>query len=210
MMNKHLSFIDVSHEVTKADGSNDGIWYFKDRLNLKEDLIIGFSPTNYHCFIVSGEQEFHARFSINPCKVQPSRKDNVRAALFFRFKGLPQADLERFQEFLLKMKNKRTPSCHVGLLQVLSIGLGLTIPTTKLEKATPKSFLKSLWERGLIDQNGNAVPYEVYSSRTKSPAAIMKDIDYIELRYSWVFWLSRLHFFFLKLYSPSLIVRREV
>lgn len=210
MMNKDLSFIDVSDEVTKADGSNDGIWYFKDRLNLSEDLIIGFSPTNYHCFIISGEHEFHARFSINPCKVQPSRKDNVRAALFFRFRGLPQSDLINFQEFLVKMKNKRTPSCHVGLLQVLSVGLGLTIPRTKLEKATPKSFLKTLWQHGLVNKNGNPITYEVYSSRKKTPAMIMEDIERIEAKYSWVFWLSRLHFFFLKFYSPSLTVRREV
>lgn len=209
MMNKNLSFIDVSHEVTKPDGSNDGIWYFNDRLNLKEDLIIGFSPTNYHCFVISGDQEFHARFSINPCKVQPARNDNVRAALFFRFRGIPIEDLEKFQAFLLKMKNRRTPSCHVGLLQVLALGLGLTIPKTKLEKATPKSFLKNLWERGLVDKNGNAISYEVYSSRTKSPKMIMEDIDRIEAKYSWVFWLSRLHFFFLKFYSPSIIVRRE-
>ena len=80
-MNNVHTYINVSHEVTKEDGSNNGIWYFGDKINLEEDLIIGLSPTNYHCFVISGEQEFHARFSINPCKLQPSRKDNIRAAL---------------------------------------------------------------------------------------------------------------------------------
>lgn len=208
-MNKALNFIDVSKEVTKTDGTNDGIWFFGDRLNLNEDLIIGFSPTNYHCFIICRNQEFHARFSINPCKVQAARKDSVRAALFFRFKGLPLKDLENFENFLIKMKNRRTPSCHVGLLQVLSAGIGLHVPKTKVESATPKSFLKTLWQRGLVDKNGKPVNFEVYSSRSKTPQMIMADIEMIELRYSWVFWLSKLHFFFLKLFKPTIVVKSE-
>ena len=66
------NIINVFHEVTKSDGSNEGIWYFGNKLTIENELIIGFSPTNYHCFIICGSQEFHPRFSINPCKYQPS------------------------------------------------------------------------------------------------------------------------------------------
>ncbi len=38
-------------------------------------------------------------------------------------KGIPKNELSKFQEFLIKMKNKRTPSCHAGLVQVLNMGL---------------------------------------------------------------------------------------
>ena len=205
---KDLSYINVSDEVTKADGTNDGIWYFGDRINLDEDLIIGLSPTNYHCFVISGEQEFHARFSINPCKLQPSRKNNIRAALFFRFKGIPKEELKAFQNFLIAMKNKRTPSCHAGLVQVLILGLGLTVPGTTVGRVTPKTFLKILWEKGLFDRNGNKIQCEVYSTLNKSPQTIFADIDRIEAKYSWVFWLSKIHYFFLKFYKPEITVRK--
>jgi hypothetical protein len=208
-MKKSLDYINISNQVTKDDGSNDGIWYFGNEINLKTDLIIGFSPTNYHCFIISGDHEFHARFSINPCKVQAARVDNIRAALFFRFKDIPKSELEKFQLFLLKMKNKRTPSCHVGLLQVLFLGLDLRLQKLDLEKSSPKSFLKSLWEHGLITNDGRKLSYDVYSSRDKTPDMIFSDIDKIEAKYSWVFWLSRIHFFFLKHFQPDLIVRHE-
>lgn len=207
-MKAELSYINVSDEVTKADGSNDGIWYFGDRINLEEDLIIGLSPTNYHCFVISGEQEFHARFSINPCKLQPARKDNIRAALFFRFKGIPKEELKSFQNFLIQMKNKRTPSCHAGLVQVLILGLKLTVPGTTVGRVTPKSFLSILWEKGLLDRNGNRLSCEVYTTRNKSPETIFEDIKKIETKYSWVFWLSKIHYFFLKYTHPSLTVRR--
>lgn len=201
-----LNYIDVSSEVTKADGTNDGIWYFGDKLNLNEDLIIGFSPTNYHCFIISCEYEFHARFSINPCKVQPSRKDNVRAALFFRYKGISKEKLANFQIYLESVKNKRTPSCHGGLLQVLSEGLGLKIPHSKISSLSPSSFLKNLWLKGLCDENGSKIPFEVYTTRNKSPHKILSDISWIEARYGWVFFLSKIHFYFLKIFQPGIVV----
>lgn len=205
-----LTYINVAHEVTKPDGSNDGIWYFGNRINLEDDLIIGLSPTNYHCFVICQDQEFHARFSINPCKLQPSRKDNIRAALFFRFTGIPKEELAAFREFLIAMKNKRTPSCHAGLVQVLTLGLGLSVPGTTVGRVTPKTFLKTLWEKGLYDRRGEKINYEVYSTRTKTPQMIFADIDVIESKYSWVFWLSKIHYYFLKIFKPEILVGRSV
>ncbi len=207
-MKAGLSYINVSSEVTKADGSNNGIWYFGDRINLNEDLIIGLSPTNYHCFVISGQQEFHARFSINPCKLQPARPDNIRAALFFRFKGIPKEDLIKFQDFLIKMNNKRTPSCHAGLVQVLNMGLKLNVPDTTVGRVTPKKFLSILWEKGLVDSHGNVLECEVFSTRDKSPEMIFAEINKIEMKYSWVFWLSKMHYFFLRRLKPALILKR--
>jgi len=209
-MKPEHKYINVSHEVTKADGSNDGIWYFGDRINLEEDLIIGLSPTNYHCFIISGEQEFHARFSINPCKLQPSRKDNIRAALFFRIKGIPKEELKTFQQFLVAMKNKRTPSCHGGLVQVLNEGLGLTLPGTTFWSVNPKKLIKILWEKGIVDRHGNNLKCEVYSTRNNSPKKIFTHISIINIRYSWVFLLSKIHYYFIEKFKPEITVRKLV
>lgn len=199
--------IDLSHEVTRPDGSNDGIWYFGDRLSIENELIIGFSPTNYHCFIICGETEFHPRFSINPCKLQPSRKNNVRAAFFIRIKNIPQEDLLSFQQYLTAMKDKRTPTCHQGLLQVLARGLGVKIPKHSIFRTTPQSFLKGIIEKGLVDKNNRPLCLEFYKTRSKSLADMYFDIKIVRWRYGWIFALFNLHYKWLKLVKPQLLVR---
>ncbi|MFA6237414.1 MAG: hypothetical protein WC635_08825 [Bacteriovorax sp.] len=201
------AIINVSSEVTKADGSNDGIWYFGDKLTIESELIIGFSPTNYHCFIICGDQEFHPRFSINPCKLQPSRKNNVRAALFIRIKNIPKNDLLQFQQYLVAMKDRRTPTCHQGLLQILEKGIGLKIPNQSIFRTTPKSFLKGILERGLIDKNKNELALEVYTTRNKPLKEIYFDINILSWRYAWVFGLSNVYYRLLKLFKPQILVR---
>jgi len=199
--------IDLSSEVTKADGTNDGIWNFGDRLTIEKELIIGFSPTNYHCFIICGDQEFHPRFSINPCKLQPSRKNNVRAAFFIRIKNIKREELESFQKYLIAMKDKRTPTCHQGLLQVLSKGIGIRIPRHSIFKTTPQSFLKGIVEKGLIDKNNSSLELEFYKTRSKTLSEIYFDIKIVRWRYGWIFGLFNLHYKILKLFKPQLLVR---
>ena len=206
-MKHRLEAIDVSHEVTKKDGSNDGIWYFGNQVNLNEELIIGFSPTNYHCFIICRGYEFHARFSINPCKVQVSRKDSIRAALFFRFKNIPTDKLIAFEAYLLKIKSKRTPSCHIGLLQALKCGLGLSIPKHSLFTLSPARFLENLWRNGLVDESGVQYSLEAYTTRPLTPNKILADVHILNIRYYWVFLLSRAHFYFIDKWKPNKTLR---
>lgn len=199
--------IDLSSEVTKADGTNESIWYFGDRLNIEQELIIGFSPTNYHCFIICGEQEFHPRFSINPCKLQPSRKNNVRAALFIRIKNVSRDEILSFQKYLVAMKDKRTPTCHQGLLQILSRGAGIRIPRHSIFKTTPQSFLKGILQKGLVDKNNQALELEFYKTRSKSLADIYFDIKIVRWRYGWIFGLFNIHYQLLRIFKPKILVR---
>jgi hypothetical protein len=199
--------INVSSEVTKADGTNDGIWYFGERMKVENELIIGFSPTNYHCFVICGEQEFHPRFSINPCKLQPSRKNNVRAAFFIRLKNISREDILNFQQYLIAMKDKRTPTCHQGLLHVFDRGIGIRIPKHSIFKTTPQSFIKGILEKGLIDRNGNQIEIEIYKTRARSFKDMYLDISIVRWRYGWIFALFNLHYRFLKIFKPQLLVR---
>jgi hypothetical protein len=199
--------INLSHEVTKSDGTNDGIWYFGERLQIENELIIGFSPTNYHCFVICGEQEFHPRFSINPCKLQPSRKNNVRAALFIRIKNIQREEIVAFQKYLIAMKDKRTPTCHQGLLQVLERGIGIKIPRHSIFKTTPQSFLKGILQKGLVDKNNQPLEIEFYKTRSKSLADMYFDISIVRWRYGWIFSLFNLHYRFLKIFKPQITVR---
>lgn len=190
MITKDIVITNLSHEVTKQDGTNDGIWYFGDKINLNEEVIIGFSPTNYHCFIICGDYEFHPRFTTNPCKLVPSRKNNIRAALFIRIKGIDQKRLVAFQTFLSQLKGRHTPSCQEGLLQALNIGLGLRIPNVKISRILPHQFITELFFKGLIDQNGEKVKFEIYSTREKPLTQIFEEIEKVEKKLTWVFNLS--------------------
>ncbi|MBC7712875.1 MAG: hypothetical protein H7177_06025 [Rhizobacter sp.] len=201
------AIINVSHEVTKADGTNDGIWFFGNRLNIEDELIIGFSPTNYHCFIICGDYEFHPRFSINNCKLGPSRKNNIRAAFFIRIKNIPKNDILKFQIYMEDIKGKRTPTCHTGLLQILDRGIGLKIPQHSIFKTTPKSFLTGVMERGIVDINKNSLELEVYSIRNKPLDMIYKDIALVNLKFGWIFKLSNMYFRILRLFRPEILVR---
>ncbi len=77
-------------------------------------------------------------------------------------------------------------------------------------RVTPKKFIRILWEKGLIDSHGKVLECEVYSTRDKSPELIFAEINRIEMKYSWVFWLSKMHYFFLRLLKPSLVLRRPL
>ncbi len=209
-MKKIYAAIDVSNEVSKKDGTNDGIWYFGNQVDLDQELIIGFSPTNYHCFIICRGYEFHARFSINPCRVQKSRSNNIRAALFFRFKHIPVEKLKDFEAYLINLKNKRTPSCHIGLLQALKTGIGLSIPHHPLYSLSPAKFLVNLWTHGLVDEQGHHFAVEAYTTRPLSPNKIINDVQWLNLRYYWVFVLSRLHFHFIEKWQPQKTVGNKL
>lgn len=201
-------FINLSNEVTKPDGSNDGIWYFGDRLKIEDELIIGFSPTNYHCFLICGKEEFHPRFSINPCKVQPSRLDSVRAAVFIRIKNISKEDLLKLQNYLLTLKNKRTPTCHQGLLQVLEKGIGIRIPKHSILGTTPRSLFNGIAQKGLLNKKGEPLSLEFYTTRTKPFARVLFDISIITWRFSWVFFLSNIHFRLLRIFKPQVLAVR--
>ena len=201
------SIINVSHEVTKSDGSNLGVWYFGDQLNIENELIIGFPPTNYHCFVICGNHEFYPRFSINPCKYRPSRINNIRAAFFIRIKNISKEDIETFKKYLSEMKDKRTPTCHQGLLQVSKKGIGLRIPNQSIYWTTPLSLLKGIMKFGFVDKNNIELPLEIYTTRNKSLKEICMDISIIRWRYAWVFSLSNIYFQLLKIFKPEILVR---
>jgi hypothetical protein len=185
-----IPVINVSSEVTKRDGTNDGIWYFGDRIDLKRELIIGFSPTNYHCFIICGDQEFHPRFATNPCKLKDAKKDNIRAALFIRFYDISPDELENFQQFLIAKKGSFTPSCQEGLLQILKKGLGLSIPGIKSKNILPKAFITNIFEKGLVNSENKKLRFDIYSTREKSLQNVFSDISVVETKLTWVFNLS--------------------
>ena len=120
--------IDVSSECIEESGENRGIWYFNEKFQMKNDLLIGMSPTNYHTFIVVQDREVHPRFSFNQIKFRPSREGSIRAGLFIRIKNLNDDEIKGIRDYVGTLKGKRTISCVEGVRQFLYYGAGLSVP----------------------------------------------------------------------------------
>jgi hypothetical protein len=199
--------IDVSNDVTKSDGSNDGIWFHKGKLDHSNELIIGISPTNYHCFLICGKVEFHPRFIINKCKIKASKDDSVRARFFFRINNVSSAEIKQMETFLLSLENKRTATCHHGLLTVLSLGLGLRIPNHKIDETSPNELIRALFEVGLVDKDGMAKKHEVFFSRRPNFRRIQFDITILSWRLKLLFLVFNIWYKIVHRISPEKVVR---
>lgn len=186
-----------------------GIWRFGEAFDLSREVFLSMSPTNYHCFIVSGDMEFHPRFSFNKGKVLRAHADKIRAGLFLRLKGLSPEEVLRFQTFLATLKDVRTPSCHLGTLQALRQGLKIRIRGVDSDRLTPSEFLESIFGQGLVDQNGKQVDYDVYVLKDKSMDGIMEEVRFFERKFRWAYLASDLCYFFIRLFAPSKLIRES-
>ncbi|MGZ3789670.1 MAG: hypothetical protein ACXVLQ_14165, partial [Bacteriovorax sp.] len=122
-------------------------------------------------------------------------------------KNISREYILSFEQYLTNMKDKRTPTCHQGLLQVLERGIGLRIPNHSIYWTNPKSFFKGILEKGLVDKNHRPLELEVYKTRNKAIKDIYFDISIVRWRYAWVFGLSNCYYQILKLIKPQLLAR---
>lgn len=203
-----VDLFNVSELVTKRDGSNNGIWYHEGHLNPKEEILLGFSPTNYHSFIVCGEKEFHSRFSFNKCKTVRSRRKSIRAGVFLRVRGIKRSDLEEFQIYLQTIHGLRTPSCHIGTLQALEKGLGIRIPNCKQYKLTPYELMYYSLKNGLVDRNGNKLEVSMYTTRDKTLRHIFEEVIQFQKHFRIFYVASDLvYYLFFNLFRKKSLVK---
>ena len=128
--------------------------------------------------------------------------------MFIRIKNISKEDLLKLQNYLLTLKNKRTPTCHQGLLQVLEKGIGIRIPKHSILGTTPRSLFNGIAQKGLLNKKGEPLSLEFYTTRTKPFARVLFDISIITWRFSWVFFLSNIHFRLLRIFKPQVLAVR--
>lgn len=174
---KEIQFFDVSDKALKSKyGENKGIWYFGNYFNMDEELIIGMSPTNYHSFVVSGEAEYHPRFSFSKNKLLEARTDVIRAGAFLRIKGLSNQELSSFRSFLSSNFTKKTPSCIEGTFIALENSIGAKLINPPKDKSCLSNYVETLLNEGLVDQNGRVLEVELYTTRNKSLAQMLQEM----------------------------------
>lgn len=207
-MEKMIPFYNVSSEVTKQDGSNNGIWNHHDRIDTSKEVIIGFSPTNYHTFIICGDQEFHPRFSFNKGRLAKARRRSIRAGLFIRLTGIDSQTHEKFRQYLKSIKGKRTPSCHLGALHILESGARIKLSQSYNQKLRPKDFMLIAFKHGFKHQ-GKLIESLAYTTRDKRLTDILNDVESFQNHFKWAYLLSDITYFFIKLFSPNSLVRNR-
>lgn len=183
------------------------VWNFGSRFDIRNEVFISMSPTNYHCFIISGEHEFHPRFSFNKGKIVKPRAESIRAGLFFRFKNLSPEKIRSFQNYLAGLKGARSPSCHLGVLQALRHGLNVRIKGVNSDNLTPSQFFQSILSSGFETKDGSEIPFEVYVLKDKSMNEILDEIKFFERKFRWAYLASDVYYFFVKLFIPHKVIR---
>jgi hypothetical protein len=207
-MEKMIPFYNVASEVTRKDGSNNGIWNHQDRIDTSKEIIIGFSPTNYHTFIICGDQEFHPRFAFNKGRLAKARRRSIRAGLFIRLTGIDSQTHEKFRQYLKSIKGKRTPSCHLGALQILESGAGIKLVQSNNKRLKPKEFMLHAFKYGFT-HNGRMINSLAYTTRDKSLTDILSDVESFQNHFKWAYILSDITYFFIRRLSPNSLVRHK-
>lgn len=203
-----IPLYNISSQVTKQDGSNNGIWNHQDKINTQKEIIIGFSPTNYHTFIICGDQEFHPRFAFNKGRLARARRRSIRAGLFIRLTGIEPKIHQNLKNYLKEINGKRTPSCHLGALQVLEAGANIKLNKDRKEKLKPKDFMLHAFEYG-FNHNGEVIKSLAYTTRDKDLTDIIHDVESFQNHFRWAYILSDITYFFIKLISPSSLVTQR-
>ncbi|OUR97079.1 hypothetical protein A9Q84_12165 [Halobacteriovorax marinus] len=201
-----LEIINISKKVTKSDGTNNGIWHHGGSVDNDKEIIMAFSPTNYHSFLICGDHEFHPRLAYNNSKVLKTKRESIRAAVFIRIKGMSRKDLINFQKYLSKSTGKRSPSCHVGALRALKYGASVEITNVGMNIGTPLQTMTDILNNG-FSHNGRQLDVECFTTRDKDFKAILKDVILNQRRYGLFFILSSFFYIFIKLFAKNKVIK---
>ncbi|TNF27767.1 MAG: hypothetical protein EP319_10665 [Deltaproteobacteria bacterium] len=172
-----VSFFDLSDEVVLKNGQNPGIWTYNQDFKLNNELIIGFSPTNYHTFIICGSCEYHTRFAFNKNKLRNSRHTSIRAGMFIRIKGISSEELFHFRSKLLNLIGTRTFSCIDGVTSILKKELGIEVIGLQDDARHLDEYVTPMMING-FRRNGVKLDHELYLTREKTLAQTEQEMIY--------------------------------
>jgi hypothetical protein len=200
---------DVSAEVARTNGYSSGVWQHGGKINWNKDIVIGFSPTNYHAFLMVGETEFHPRFSFNKIKVRKMNRDSIRAAFFIVIKNLTYDQIERVERLIIGVSGKRTLSCIEGVKQALFFGAGLKIPKMSDCDLYISQILYMIMLAGITDRFNKPTELEFYTTKHITIKKMFEEITFAEKTFNPFGILSYYLFNFLSLFSKNVIRSEE-
>lgn len=194
---------DLSNEQLRIDGKETGIWNFRNEIDLQNEIIIGMSPTNYHCYLICKDTEYHPRFSFNQARVARPRRSAIRAGFFVRIRGLNHNEMEMFSHYLKNIQNIRTRSCHLGVLEALKEGANIEIAYPVKSNLTPLEFFNHLVYSGL-KKDGRKLEIDFFSTKGSSLINIQNEIHYFQTKFRFAYIFSDMFHKLLKVFWPKL------
>lgn len=199
--------LDRSQESMHSDGRNLYIWDYGTSLNRQTEIIIGMSPTNYHCFLICNETEYHPRFSFNKAKLTRPRRQAIRAGVFIRLKGLTHEQVLMFENYLKTLSAKRTRSCHLGVLEALAHGAGITIQESEQLNMSPLQFLSLILKNGFA-LKGQALELEINTIKQLSINEMLDEVRFFQTKFKWAYLMSDFYYFILTRLNPNKRIKR--
>lgn len=179
------------------NGNYNAHWKFQESEDQRSSVMLGMSPTNYHNFLVCNNVEWHPRFTFNLPKIGRAKRRCIRAGAVLKIKGLSTQELNHFESYLKNLKQYRSPNCHIGALQALKAGLGVQIPGLDHWRLGPEDFLRLILEKGFI-KDGKKVDVELIISKNISPVEMIKEVQFFQNKFKWMYMLNDFLYFFIK------------
>ena len=142
------------------------------------ELILAFSPHNYHTFIVAGDFEFHGVIYPGKGFYRNVRDHAIRSGFFVRF---PQQSIEniiRTKDYIKLMHQHKSELCLHAALEILARGADININKRKVR--TLSGLAKAILKKGFVDSQGHKVPIQIFRAYHKSTKTILKEINKIE------------------------------
>lgn len=167
--------IDISNEIERF------LIPLDFPFNRNKELILAFTPNNYHTFIVAGDLEYHA--TIYPAKnfYRYINEYSFRSGLFIRFPEVTEDQLLKVKNYIRLMDGHKTDLCVFGSLEVLARGADIMAP--KKGYFSLKKFVKSIMRKGFHNSKNEEIPFQVIISGPKSIKKMFSDMKSIERKF---------------------------
>ncbi|WP_413291249.1 hypothetical protein [Bdellovibrio sp. HCB337] len=196
-----MEVVELFPEVFVGE-KNATFWKFGDKINFETDIVAGFSPTNYHSFIICKDIEFHPQFSFNPTRIIPRRRETIRAGAFVHISGFSKETIDQFYDLLLAQKPNRFPSCHMAVLMLLNEGLGLELDDSRRIRYRPSRMIQAMLDnKGHFEKKNLKARFHLLKDKT--PDAFVKGIQYFESKFYYGYWISDFYLAVWNLFHPN-------
>lgn len=164
------AIVDLSSRV-RADAP--GVVALPDGDPADGVVLLGFSPTNFHTFLVAGDVELHPRLVWNRPFVRPARAGTVRAGLVVRFRGIERARVAKVADAWRVRPPARTATCLDGALARLDADFGIRLAVPPRGDAWLAPVFVSILGAG-FDRDGEPVPFDIYGTLGLAEAALAR------------------------------------
>ncbi|MFK7822622.1 MAG: hypothetical protein AB8G05_00580 [Oligoflexales bacterium] len=171
---------DSSHIIDLTSYIEDALIPLEAFSN-RQELILAFSPHQYHTFVVAGDFEFHGVIYPGKGSYRLIRDKAFRSGFFIRFPNLKIANIVRTKQYIKLMDRHKSELCMHAALEVLARGADINLKKKKVHNLS--SLVKEILKNGFVDSKGNKIPIQIYRSYHKDMETIFGGIRRIELLY---------------------------